>query len=137
MVLCLLVFIGQQIRVETPSFRGLSTLSLRQNEPSLQVVPGGLCTTTHTGLVTVQAACLPGEPHLCLHRALSTLCLPHPFSPRVHEEPVLNGHWLNGCDAGSRHALGLCVINQNRVEAISWTIGFVLGKMGALLTSAM
>lgn len=66
-VLCLLVSIGQEIRMETPSFHSLSTIPLRQNEPSLQVIPGGLCTTTHTGLGTVQQpVCLQDHIYACI-----------------------------------------------------------------------
>lgn len=59
--------------------------------------------------------------------------LPHPPSPRALAEPILNRHWLNGCEAGSYHTLSVSVINQTTAESISGAIGIVLGKMCALL----
>lgn len=74
-------------------------------------------------------------PASCIKQREGGPTPPHPTHFLL--ESMQNGHWLNGCDAGSHHALGLCVINQNRVESISWAIGFALGKMCALLTSVM
>lgn len=92
---------------------------------SLHVAPVGLCSAVCIGLRTVQPASSgPGGPHPGLHHMLcrSRVC------PTPCLLQLMQNQYPSGTGAGSQHALGFCVMNQNIVESISWVIEFVLGE---------